>query len=54
MRSFVINKILSIQYRLGKLIGKEKASHICILFEWTFLSLFGREKYEDKRIKQRR
>jgi hypothetical protein len=54
MRGFVINKILSIQYRLGKLMGKGKASHICLLFERAFLSLFGREKYEDKRMKQRR
>jgi hypothetical protein len=54
MRGFVIIKILSIQYRLGKLIVKEKTRHICILFERTFLSLFGRGKYDDKRMKQRR
>jgi hypothetical protein len=54
MRGFVINKILSIQYRLGKLIGKGKASHMCLLVERTFLSLFGREEYGDKGMKQRR
>ena len=54
MRGFVINKILSIQYRLGKLIGKEKASYLCILLERTFLGLFGREKYGGSGMKQRR
>jgi predicted CDP-diglyceride synthetase/phosphatidate cytidylyltransferase len=45
MRSLVINKILSFQYRLGKLIGKRKAARICIVLEKTFTGLFGREVY---------
>jgi hypothetical protein len=48
MRSLVINKILSIQYRLGKLIGKKKANRICIALERIFTDLFGREVYDDK------
>jgi hypothetical protein len=47
MRSFVINKILSFQYRLGKLIGKRKAARVCIVLEKTFTGVFGREIYND-------
>jgi hypothetical protein len=47
MRSLVINRILSFQYRLGKLIGKRKAARICIVLEETFTRLFGREVYND-------
>ena len=49
MRSLVINKILSFQYRLGKLIGRRKASLVCTVLERTFTILFGREVYDDKR-----
>jgi hypothetical protein len=31
MRSLLINKLLSFQYRLGKLIGRRKAARICIV-----------------------
>ena len=48
MRNLVINKILSFQYRLGKLIGRKKASQICIVLERIFTDLFGRETYDDK------
>ena len=47
VRSRIINKLLSFQYRLGKLIGRKKASHICIFIERTFTNLFGREVYCD-------
>ena len=49
MRSLVINKILSFQYRLGKIVGRRKASRICTVLERTFTALFGREVYDDKR-----
>jgi len=49
MRSSVINKILSFQYRLGRIIGRKKAAYICIALERTFTTLFGREVYEDKK-----
>jgi hypothetical protein len=45
VRSTVVNKILSFQYRLGKLIGRRKAGHICIFIERTFTNIFGREVY---------
>jgi hypothetical protein len=43
MRSTIINKILSFQYRLGNLIGRKQARGICILLERTFTNLFERE-----------
>jgi len=49
VRSVIINKILSFQYRLGKIIGRRKASRICTVLERTFTALFGREVYDDKR-----
>jgi len=49
MRSLVINKILSFQYRLGRIIGKKRAGRICIPLERTFTAIFGREVYDDKR-----
>jgi len=49
VRSLVINKILSFQYRLGKIIGRRKASRICNVLERTFTTLFGREVYDGKR-----
>jgi hypothetical protein len=49
MRSLVINKILSFQYRLRKIIGRKRADRICIVFERTFTAVFGREVYDDKR-----
>jgi hypothetical protein len=45
VRSTIINKILSFQYRLGKLIGRKNAAQICILIEGTFTNIFGREVY---------
>jgi len=47
VRSTIINKILSFQYRLGKLIGKKRAGRICVMVERTFTSIFGREVYWD-------
>jgi len=49
VRSIIVNKILSFQYRLGKLIGRKKAGHICIYIETTFTNLFGREVYCDRK-----
>ena len=54
MRSTIINKILSFQYRLGRRIGRNKARFIAMTLEKAFITLFGREAYEDKKIKQRR
>jgi hypothetical protein len=48
MRSTIINKILSFQYRLGKVIGRKKANCVCIFLEGNFTKLFGREVYYDK------
>ena len=45
VRSTVINKLLSFQYRLGKLVGRRRAGHICIFVERTFTNIFGREVY---------
>jgi hypothetical protein len=49
MRSTIINKILSFQYRLGRLIGRERANRVCIFVEESFTNLFGREIYNDKK-----
>ncbi len=49
MRSLLINKILSFQYRLGRLIGRRRAGRICIVFERAFTAIFGREVYDGKR-----
>jgi len=48
MRSLLINKILSFQYRLGKLIRRKKVGRICIVLERGFTSLFGREVYDGR------
>jgi hypothetical protein len=48
LRSYIINKILSLQYRLGKVIGRKKAAQVCILMERGFSALFGRESYRGK------
>ncbi len=48
MRSLVINKILSFQYRLGRIIGRKRAGRICIVLERAFTTIFGREVYDDK------
>jgi hypothetical protein len=53
MRNTIINKILSFQYLLGRRIGRNKARFIAMTLERAFTTLFGREAYEDKRIKQR-
>lgn len=45
MRGLIINKILSLQYRLGKVIGRQKAKRICVLLERSFTTLLGREVY---------
>jgi hypothetical protein len=47
MRSFVINKILSFQYHLGKLIGRKEASRVCNILDRSFTTLFGRDMYDD-------
>jgi hypothetical protein len=49
MRGFVINKILSFQYRLGRVVGKGKARSVCIILEKSFVTLFGREVCHDER-----
>ncbi len=49
MKSLVVNKILSFQYRLGRIIGRRKAGCICNVLEKTFTAVFGREVYNDKR-----
>ncbi len=43
MRSFLINKNLSLYYWLKKRIGKESAYRVAIVFEKVIL-IFGREK----------
>ncbi len=53
IRSIVINKILSFQYRLGRAIGKQKAAQVCIALERTFTTLFGREVYEANKKNRR-
>jgi hypothetical protein len=47
MRSLIVNKILSLQYRLGKVIGRKTARRICIILERGFTALVGREVYHD-------
>jgi hypothetical protein len=54
MRNIIINKILSFQYLLRRRIGRDKARFIAMTLERVFTTLFGRETYEDKKIKQRR
>jgi hypothetical protein len=49
MRSGIINRILSFQYHLGRLIGKKRANRIGIFLEESFTNLFGREIYYDKK-----
>jgi hypothetical protein len=44
MRSFIINKILCLQFRLGRIIGRNIAQRICLVIERIFLTLFGRER----------
>ena len=38
MRGFVINKILSFQYRLGRVVGKGKARSVCNILERGFVA----------------
>ena len=54
MRGTIINKILSFQYILGRRIGRNKARFIAMTLEKAFTTLFGRDAYEDKKIKSRR
>ena len=54
MRNTIINKILSFQYLLGRRIGRNKARFIAMTLKKVFITLLGREVYEDKKIKQRR
>ena len=49
MRAQVINKLLSFQYRLGRVIGKKKARIACILIERVFVGICGREVYHGKK-----
>ena len=51
MRNTLINKILSFQYLLGRRIGRNKARFIAMSLERLFITLFGREAYENKKIK---
>jgi len=48
MRSFLINKNLSLYYWLKKRIGKENAYRVASVFEKVIL-IFGREAYEGNR-----
>jgi len=48
MRSFLINKNLSLYYWLKKRIGKENAYRVASVFEKVIL-IFGRETYEGDR-----
>jgi hypothetical protein len=48
MRSYVINKMLCLQYHLRKVIGKKMARWVCIWIEKTFTALFGREVYQEE------
>ena len=43
MRNYIINKIISLQYHLRKVIGKKMTKWNCILIEKAFTILFGRE-----------
>jgi hypothetical protein len=49
MRAQVINKLLSFQYRLGRMIGKKKARIVCIFVERAFVAICGREVYHGKK-----
>ena len=49
MRSLVINKILSFQYRLGKVLWRKRVGRICIILERSFTILFGREVYDGRK-----
>jgi hypothetical protein len=46
MRGWVINKILSLQYLLGRTVGRKMARRICIIMERGFTVAFGREIYQ--------
>jgi len=48
MRNYIINKIISLQYHLKKIIGKEMARLICVVIEKIFTILFGREVYREE------
>jgi len=48
MRNYIINKIICLQYRLRKVIGKKMARWICIVVEKTFTTLFGRDVYQEE------
>ena len=48
MRSFLINKNLSLYYWLKKRIGKQSAYMVASVFEKVIL-IFGRETYEGNR-----
>jgi hypothetical protein len=48
MRNYAINKIFCLQYRLRRIIGKDKAKSISILLEKTLTTLFGREVYNGR------
>jgi hypothetical protein len=48
MRSYIINKILCLEYRLRKVIGVKNATRVCSVIEKAFSGLFGRESYRDQ------
>jgi hypothetical protein len=45
MRSYIINKIISSQYHLRRVVWKKMARGSCILIEKALTALFGREAY---------
>jgi hypothetical protein len=47
MRGFLINKNLSLYYRLKKRIGKRRAFWVANTIE-KFILIFGREQMEDR------
>jgi hypothetical protein len=49
MRSYVINKLLCLQYRLRRIVGKKAARKICIILESAFVTLLGREVYHGRK-----
>jgi hypothetical protein len=48
VRNYIINKVICLQYRLRKVIGRKMARWVCISIERTFTTLFGREVYHDE------
>jgi len=49
MRSYVIDKILCLQYRLRGVIGKQRARSVSVILEKAFTGLFGRGVYDGRK-----